>query len=345
MISRELFLRAKENLKGQQNGPYCIDLVINNFCNLRCSYCFGSINHSNRQSLSKDILIKILDSAKKLDVQEISLTSLIGEPTIFKDIKFLMEEIKKRNFIGTLLTNGAVFDLEFAKFMQKISWDILILSLDSFNPSIQYRIRPARKNKDYLKNIHEFLQYTVESNPNLHLNFNMVVTNLNYNDVEEYFKIVESYGAKNITLLKLVKMNENYEKLMLTESQMIDFKNRLKNMNTPLSFNRLEWLTDNYSDSTENIMEQENNLKRNCHFHFYKVLIACDGRILKCNGDPQKTGFNVYYENLYDIYYKLLNNYKHLRINPSCWDICCSPIKALNQEIDYYLEHNTIELP
>jgi len=319
---------------------------MSDFCNLGCLYCSGSTTHNYKNSWSRGILIKILDSAVKLGVQEISLTSLVGEPTLFKDIKFLMEEIEQRNFLGTILTNGALLDLEFARFMQRIHWDVLILSLDSFNPDIQYKLRPGFKKKDYLEKIIEFLEYTVKKNPQLNVNLNMVVNKMNYNDIHNYFKRAESYGVKNITLLKLTRMTDNYEKFVLTNSQLVEFKNMLKNIDTPIYFNSLEWLGEHHTASNGfelDIVKTEDNGKRHCYFHLCKVLIDCDGQVLKCNGNPQKTRFNVNEDDLCNIYYDVVETYKDLRTDARCWDICCSPIKALNQEIDYYLEKDIVE--
>lgn len=346
MISKDLFCRVKDNLGRQQKGPYCIDLVINDFCNLGCFYCSGSLAHNYKDNWSKGILIKVLDSAVKLRIREISLTSLTGEPTVFKDIRFLMEEIKRRGFVGTLLTNGSRLDPEFADFMHRINWDILILSLDSFNPDIQYKLRPSRRNDKYLEKVAEFLGYAFKHNPKLNINLNMVVNNLNYNDTGNYFKKAESYGINNITLLKLARMNNNYEKFNLTENQLMEFKDKLKNINTSVYFNSLEWLGEkktNTNEPCQDFIKKADKKIKNCYFHFYKVLIDCDGSVLKCNGDPQKSRFNVNENNLHNIYYDLLENYKDSRTNAPCWDICCSPIKALNQEIDYYLEKGMID--
>lgn len=344
MISKGLFLRVKESLNDKQNGPYCIDLVVSDYCNFRCLYCSGSLPHSHKSNWSRGVLTKTLDAAMKLHVQEISLTSLIGEPTVFKDIKYLMEEIKKRDFVGTLLTNGSTLDLGLAEFMKKIEWDVLIISLDSFDPGIQYKLRPGLDKKNYLEKVIEFLDFTAEHNTKLNVNLNMVVNNLNYKHVYDYFKKAQSYGVKNITLLKLANMNDNYERFILNDAQKMEFKDMLKNMNTPIYFNSLEWLGGhNVNAGHPDTAVIKTEARKDCYFHLYKILIDCNGQVVKCNGDPQETQFNVNDDDLYDIYYNLLDTYKDLRTDASCWEICCSPIKALNQEIGYYLAKGMAE--
>ncbi len=339
MIPEEAFLRVKENLGGMQKGPYCIDLIINNFCNLRCLYCSGSIAHAQNSSLSNETLARMLDSAHKSSVKEISLTSLVGEPTMFKEIKPLMEAIKNKGFIGTLLTNGSRLDLEFAQFLHRINWDILIISLDSFDPGIQYKLRPSVIGNDYLNDIIMFLEYTVKNNPRMNINLNMVVSNLNYANVQDYFKIAQRYGVKHITLLKLMKMTDYYAQLVLSDSQNKDFKHLLRKISPAVDYNRMEWFPDDLNSvSNEDAGEKSRQeVDKNCYFHLFKMLINCDGAILKCNGDSQKTEFNIYGEDLQDSYKRLAGYYRNRMSSPACWDSCCSPIKALNQEIGHSL--------
>jgi len=345
MISDELFYRVKENLNQAVKGPYCIDLIVSKACNLKCRYCRVGIRQDGGDCLSKEILTQFLNSAKDLQVKEISITSAIGEPTLFKNIEFLMKTIKLNGFLGSLLTNGSLLDLSFANFLKQIKWDILTISVDSFNPVIQYSLRPSFNKRDYLKGVLEFLQFCRLNYQNLCLNLNMVVNALNYRDVEEYFKEAEAYGVKNITLLKLVEMNKNYKELSLTQSQLTDFKNIIKNIRTPVSFNHLEWLNRGNDDrSTESSLNGTPSTSRHCYYHLYKMLIDRDGQVRVCNGNAsEKTGFNINDLPLKEIYFELVKLYMSRRNNPGCYDICCSPIKTMNQEIDFRLSNTPVE--
>lgn len=344
MISDELFCRVKDNLNQAAKGPYCIDLIISNTCNLKCRYCWGGSRPDQEDYLPEEILAQLLNSAKDLQVKEISLTSAIGEPTLFKNIEFLMNKIKLNGFLGSLLTNGSLLDLSFANFLKQIKWDVLILSLDSFDPVIQYSLRPSFNKRDYLKDLFEFLQFCRVNCQNLCLNLNMVVNALNYKDVEGYFKRAEAYGVKNITLLKLVKMNENYAEFSLTPSQLTDFKDIIRNMRSSISFNHLEWLGSNSDEkSAENMLNRAPEPVRHCYYHLYKILIDCDGQVISCNGNAsEKTGFNINDRPLKEIYFELVKLYMPRRNGPKCYDICCSPIKTINQEIDFRLSNKAI---
>ncbi|MBN2482663.1 MAG: radical SAM protein [Candidatus Omnitrophica bacterium] len=343
MISQAFLARVQHNLTCSPKGPYCLDLALSSSCNLDCLYCSGKISAKPKDLLSKDTLLRLLDSAQALGVKEISLTSLIGEPTVFKNLRFLMGEIKKRGFFGTLLTNGSRLDEDFAKFLKEIGWDIIIVSIDSFSDDIQYQLRPMPGKQKYLEAIHRFLRYSAEQNPRVHLNFNMVVNKLNYAYVKDYFRIVDSYNAKNVTLLKLVRMNEQYDALSLHDEEMQSFRALLSEIETKVTFNRLEWIEKAPDGRDSHRPVQHSPLKKICYFHLYKLLINCDGQVLKCNGDPLKTKFNVIRDDLEKIYGRILSEYEFLREYPYCYESCCSPIKQLNQELEYYLEGDGVE--
>ena len=218
----------------------------------------------------------------------------------------------------------------------------MTISLDSFVPAIQYKLKPACGGDDYLQRIIGFLEFTVKNNPTLNLNLNMVVTNINYDNVENYFLKSELYRIKNVTLIKLVKMTQKFNELLPADKQIIDFKYRLKNMDTPVNFNRAEWLDNESCADIQKINSEISSIAKNkCFFYLYKILIDCQGQVLKCNGDPQKTPFNVYDEDLGDIYYKLIEQYKHYYDSTLCWDSCCSPIKAINQELKRCLDEES----
>lgn len=341
MISDGLFDRVKDNLNQATRGPYCVDLIISNACNLKCKYCWSGKRPAQFNCLSEETLTQFLNSAQDLQVKEISLTSTIGEPTLFKNIAFLMQKIKMHGFLGSLLTNGSLLDLSFAKLLKEINWDVLILSLDSFDPFIQYALRPSFDKREYLKDILGFLQFCRDNCPHLCLNLNMVVNALNYKDVPEYFQQAQIYGVKNITLLKLVEMNESYAQLALTKAQLADFIKIIKNLHTPVSFNSLEWLNqDNQEGLAENGLNKPLDSTRHCYYHLYKMLIDYDGEVIGCNGDASvKTGFNIKKTPLKEIYFELIKLYQPSRNNPACYEICCSPIKTINQEIDFRLSN------
>jgi len=332
MITEELFQRVKENSLVLKKGPYCIDLIMSDSCNLNCQYCSGGIDYERQNFLSKDSLIKLFDAAEALCVREISLTSLIGEPTLFKDIRFVMREIKKRNFIGSLLTNGTSLDKDFAQFVKEIEWDVLILSLDSFYPKIQYKLRPSLHKQNYLPKIIDFLQVTSETNESLCLNLNMVVSRVNYTYIEDYFRQAENYGVNNITLLKLLEMNKKYKKFILSDRKQKYFIKMLQNIKTTIPFNRLEWLEGrSFAPASERSIQGSSRISGKCYYHLYKILINYDGQVLKCNGEGyKKTKFNIKDSSLRDIYFELLKNYAYLRNNPNCYDGFFSPIKPIN---------------
>jgi MoaA/NifB/PqqE/SkfB family radical SAM enzyme len=335
-VAKDLVCRVYDNIKSSTLYPYCIDIVVNNYCNLKCLYC-SSRNIREGKNLDGKVIMNVLEDAYKMNVKEISITSLVGEPLIYPWIKDVMRQIKQKGFKGSLLTNGSVLDIEFAHFLRDISWDIIIISIDSFIEDIQYTLRPAANREMYMQGVKEFLREVSQNNWGLSINLNMVVTTINYRQVLNYFQSAKEYGVSNITFLRLIKMTEEYNTLCLSEKQEEEFINLLGKNKLDINYNKYEWL------QTKSNIESKNQADRKCYYHLYKVIVDCDGKILKCNGDSKETGFDLSHDSIFSCYSKLVNKYRHLRNNPYCWDMCCSPIKRINQDIMYALKNNTLE--
>jgi len=327
-VSEDVICQVKRNLASSDLVPYYIDIVLNNYCNLGCRYC-SSRNITGGQSMQRQVWVKILREAKHMGVREISLTSFVGEPLVFKDITAIMKEIKFAGFRGSLLTNGSRLDEKFADFMLNIGWDILIVSVDSFNEEIQYKLRPSKNGIMYMKGLKRFFEYLSRQDKKINLNLNMVVNKLNYREVKSYIEQAELYGVSNITFLKLTPMNEEFDNLKLDNIEERKFVELLKNTDASIRYNWQEW----FPVAKDVNAQGENKEEHFCYFHLYKLIVNWDGEIIKCNGDNVKTGLNVLGANLHQSYITLANKYRHLRKDPPCWELCCSPIKRINQDI------------
>lgn len=114
-------------------------IIVNNQCNINCSYCFYSTGYQQRSSLriDKNKIKKIAFTIKKLKFDGVILTG--GEPLhrIWKNETYsLIRELKKRK-IKILLNTSATFlnDSDLDK-ISKLKVDRLDISIDSHVPEI-----------------------------------------------------------------------------------------------------------------------------------------------------------------------------------------------------------------
>ena len=109
-------------------------------CNLRCSYCMppeGVKLKKNREILSYEEIVKIVQEAAKLRISKIRLTG--GEPLIRKNICYLIRSIKFINGIQeiTLTTNGILL-AQMAQELREAGLDRINISMDTLSPK-KYR--------------------------------------------------------------------------------------------------------------------------------------------------------------------------------------------------------------
>ena len=79
-------------------------------CNFRCPFCHNSalvtsldVNKFNNEDISLESILSYLDKRKGI-IQAVCVTG--GEPTINRDLKEMLLEIKKRGYFIKLDTNG-----------------------------------------------------------------------------------------------------------------------------------------------------------------------------------------------------------------------------------------------
>ena len=69
------------------------NIVINNYCNLRCPYCFANkyITEEEKQSITTDQLSRILTFLSKTNVNSVGIIG--GEPTIHPNFLFILSQV------------------------------------------------------------------------------------------------------------------------------------------------------------------------------------------------------------------------------------------------------------
>ncbi len=87
--------------------PRVVVLTVNNACNLKCKYCFGSYcERSNKDDFTTKELKTLIDELKAIGA--IYLTVHGGETLLRDDIGDIVRHIKKRGMYVNLITNGTL---------------------------------------------------------------------------------------------------------------------------------------------------------------------------------------------------------------------------------------------
>lgn len=84
--------------------PYYVDLILNNSCNLRCSYCYKRFYDRATEEISTEDIFKIIDDLAKLGTRRLCI--LGGEPLMRENLAEIIDRIKKNRIVCGISTNG-----------------------------------------------------------------------------------------------------------------------------------------------------------------------------------------------------------------------------------------------
>ncbi len=344
-MDKQTIKRVKIGLVNPEIGPETIALMLTKTCNLRCLYCLGGkiVSPDLSGNLSTEDLFSLFREASEFKVKDINLGGHLGEPFCRKDIIAIIQEIKRLGLCGTMTTNGSFLNSGVAKIMTDCGWDIIRISLDSADPSIQHAMRPAINQKPYFQYIVEFLDTLQQIDSKVKIILNVVISKLNFRSLPSLVKFANSYkNIESVDILKLLNMGlVNYGDLQLNIEEMKEFKSifsMLKNekkLGYQGNWGELENIENdnpqNRTDEKSKISNQE-DLNR-CFVNYYILSIDSNGEVMKC---PQYQlgvpGLNIKNVSLRTLWQnELLQLRQSLSKNAPCHKECCTILKEENK--------------
>jgi MoaA/NifB/PqqE/SkfB family radical SAM enzyme len=114
-----------------------VDVYLTGACNLACDYCFGEVD--SRPGMDRNTFARALSMAKHAAAEAVEFCG--GEPLMYKDFSWAVQEAQKEGFRLILRTNGLLvkrYRSLIAKNFQAIG-----ISLDG-DPSHNERMRPMK---------------------------------------------------------------------------------------------------------------------------------------------------------------------------------------------------------
>jgi MoaA/NifB/PqqE/SkfB family radical SAM enzyme len=229
MLLGEIAERLKIWKEGGKAGPVRMELHPTDKCNLTCRFCWrAAAKNKNFPEMNEKRLLKIPKEAFELGVKE-WIVSGGGEPLMRKTATLkVLKEIKRYKMWGLLTTNGTLLTQKDAKFLVKIGWDQVQLSIDA----------PDKKDNDYLRGVGSFegvvrackflRKARKEKNSDKpYIGFNVILNRLNYDKFDEMIKLAKYVGAELVYIEPLYP-GYTSERLDLNESEVKIFKKQIK---------------------------------------------------------------------------------------------------------------------
>src|SRR5215470_3254290 len=141
-----MFARAMQSA----SHPILAQIVPIRRCNLDCAYCNEYDKVSNPVPL--DTMLRRVDRLADLGTTIITLSG--GEPTLHPDLDAIVQRIRERGAIATLITNGYLLTPESIQRLNRAGLDYLQISIDN--------VLPDEISKKSLKVLDRKLQWLAE---------------------------------------------------------------------------------------------------------------------------------------------------------------------------------------
>jgi mycofactocin radical SAM maturase len=169
------------------SAPVNLTWEITHKCNLSCIHCLSGSKTELPDELNLDECKSIVDQLAALRVFEINFGG--GEPLLKDYFLPLVEYIHARGIVTCISTNGTLLNKETVDFLATDSLVHIQVSLDGATPEVNDKIRGSGTFPRILKGI-ELL-----AGKEVPFSINIVVTSLNYRQLDGMKALAGSYGA------------------------------------------------------------------------------------------------------------------------------------------------------
>lgn len=194
------------NAETKELDIYHLILAPSYHCNLKCKHCYIE---SVRDSLSKEVVLKVLDEWNEIVLEERGRYGGIfhlkgGEPLLIPYLSEVLEKLKELRSLRLMITTNGTISNEtlfeqLAECKRALNgFVLLIVSLDGATEETHSILRGKGRflqTLNFLKKLREF---------NIDFQLNCVLHMENMHEIEKYLKLAREYGAKQVNFLYFI---------------------------------------------------------------------------------------------------------------------------------------------
>lgn len=169
-------------------------------CNSKCAYCW--VWKKKVPPLPAEDLLGAIDQLGELGVRLVCLGG--GEPFLHPDLPSLIRRVRERGCMAAIATNGASHDRVLTRAVLDAGLDILMISLDTIDPSVYRSIRGIR-----LERVLSWLEHVLRLRkrfPKLEVRVSCVLSKANLGQVPE----VVRYCGKRKVIVGVQPLHDVY---------------------------------------------------------------------------------------------------------------------------------------
>lgn len=208
--------------RGSPRGPYTLELYPTLRCNLDCAFCDTTYRKKKASDeLSRERYLQLADEAAELEVRRCYILGG-GEPMVARNITpDLMARLKQHGIYGILGTNGTLFTAPVIQQVVAMGWDEIHLSLDGATAPVNDTLRGQAGVYQRVTGVAERFQAErarlASATPRTLIH--MVVTRLNYQQLEQMVVLAHRLGCFRVNFDALVPYRPEQFKLAMNDHE------------------------------------------------------------------------------------------------------------------------------
>ena len=205
----KVFDTVATSLLRKKPEPSLAYILVTDFCNFRCGYCFIENNLKGPSSvMSKDLADKVINALinEAKQVPEFRVTFYGGEPFSNSEIVFyIIEKLEQasKKFIFSCVTNGSLITEEIAKQLKQHNVGVG-LSLDGWASIDKNRVFTDGKESFY----QALKALAILKEAGVNAGISCTITKQNYMHAEEIVEFIQKLGVRTIGFNLLTRLKE-----------------------------------------------------------------------------------------------------------------------------------------
>lgn len=191
--------------KGQTNfKPIAIEIHPTAMCNHRCIHCSYKERNESRDTISKEVMDKLIDSVISMNIKAVYFSGG-GEPTIYPGLDEYINKLYRNDVECSIITNGSCFEkMNLISIADKLNY--IAVSVPGVDDDVFETITGTRNLDEVLSLPTKIKEIHGEKSPIV--GSRIVLTNKNYKQVQKFLKVIKEKKF-DYALFKIVRDYED----------------------------------------------------------------------------------------------------------------------------------------
>lgn len=188
----------------REETPFQLEASLTEVCNHRCSYCYQGNEHADKDHLSLNEWIDVIEQAAGLGVQEVVFTG--GEPTLYPGFMEIVNNTTLHGIFPRISTNGSTLNDDLIESLHEAGAEYIHLSLPAVTSELYGKITGKEES---LKKVTRAIRRLKERD--FYIRVKMVLTSDNTDEVTNLLDYCAENGVDTVHLAPFIASTRTSE--------------------------------------------------------------------------------------------------------------------------------------